>query len=117
MTEEIRVWLDDIRDEPAGWIRTKTVKDTIGLLESFNVVEISLDNDLGAFDSREGYEVLDYIEEQLAINLVMPPKIIRTHTGNPVALRRMQTTLKRINQMVRALEVQRRKDDANPGSE
>ena len=43
---EIKVYLDDERDTPAGWIRTYNVEQTIALLSTRCVQEISLDHDL-----------------------------------------------------------------------
>jgi hypothetical protein len=43
----VRVWLDDSRPAPPGWLRVTTVTSAKRLLEGLVVVEISLDYDLG----------------------------------------------------------------------
>jgi hypothetical protein len=43
----IRIWLDDLRPAPKNWIWVKTAQDTINLLNTNEVCEISLDHDLG----------------------------------------------------------------------
>lgn len=60
----LRVWLDDVRDAPAGWTRAHTG----------GVVEISLDHD-PADDQKfgTGYTVLTWIEEQVALHGSEPP--------------------------------------------
>lgn len=42
----MKIYLDDIRDTPNGWIRTYSSDETIKLLEAGGVEEISLDHDL-----------------------------------------------------------------------
>ena len=60
---DIKVWLDDWRQEPAGWVRCYTVGQVIRLLKQQFVCEMSLDHDLG--DRLEpGVKVLDWLEEQ-----------------------------------------------------
>ena len=59
----MKVYLDDVRQAPEGWVRTYTVAETIELLKTGEVVELSLDHDLapehyaGQLDSRTGYAV------------------------------------------------------------
>jgi hypothetical protein len=43
----MRVWLDDVRDAPDGWVHVQTPEEAIELLRSGKVKEISLDHDLG----------------------------------------------------------------------
>ena len=43
----LRVWLDDSRPAPSGWLRVTTVKNARRLIEAGLVHEISLDYDLG----------------------------------------------------------------------
>ena len=51
-----RIFLDDIREAPGGWHRTKTAKETIDLLAKYDspVDEISLDFDLAASGPEAG---------------------------------------------------------------
>lgn len=43
----MRLWLDDVRPAPDGWVWVKTARDAIALLAAVGVAEISLDHDLG----------------------------------------------------------------------
>lgn len=45
---EIRLWLDDLRPAPVGWTWAKSVAHAKQLLRDSDVVEASLDHDLGA---------------------------------------------------------------------
>jgi hypothetical protein len=82
--EEIRLWLDDIREPPQGWTWVKTVPAAIQLLEEGRVVEISLDHDLGE-DQEEGYAVCLWMAE----HGVWPPEGAAVHSGNPPGCERM----------------------------
>ncbi|WP_336511202.1 cyclic-phosphate processing receiver domain-containing protein, partial [Vibrio anguillarum] len=46
----MKVYLDDERDTPEGWVRSYWPEEVIELLKSGNVTEISLDHDLGDDD-------------------------------------------------------------------
>ena len=50
----VRVWLDDTREAPPGWVRTFTPEQVIALLRSGGVTELSLDHDLGLEPGRTG---------------------------------------------------------------
>ena len=52
----MRVFLDDERATPPGWVRTYWPDEVITLLKTGDVVELSLDHDLG--DYLRGTEVL-----------------------------------------------------------
>ncbi|MBF4323163.1 cyclic-phosphate processing receiver domain-containing protein, partial [Vibrio anguillarum] len=59
----MKVYLDDERDTPEGWVRSYWPEEVIELLKSGNVTEISLDHDLGDDDHGTGYDVVLWIEE------------------------------------------------------
>lgn len=60
----MKVFLDDVRDTPEGWVRTYTVQETIDLLKTKKVTHLSLDNDLGIPGSEnEGFQVIRYLED------------------------------------------------------
>jgi len=99
----MKVYLDDIRPCPKGWILTKTAQETIDLLEAGGVTSLSLDHDLG--DEKEvgtGYDVLRWIETQVIYdndNFKLP-RSIKIHTANPPARERMQSCLDSIKRML-----------------
>ena len=96
---KMRLWLDDIRPAPSGWMHVKTVPEAISILETVQVGEISLDNDLG-FGLDEGVALLDWMEKELRISGRMPPKIIHIHTGDVHAERHMLVVRDRIYELV-----------------
>jgi hypothetical protein len=81
-TTDMKVYLDDIRPTPDGWTRTYTVEQTIELLKTGQVEELSLDNDLGS-GQPEGFEVMKWLEEQvIAHGFTTVPRHWRFHTDN-----------------------------------
>jgi hypothetical protein len=73
----VRLWLDDPRVPPdPSWRWVKTPQDAIDLLKTGDVIEVSLDHDLGLFaGEREqtGYDVLLWLEEKVATEGFRPP--------------------------------------------
>jgi hypothetical protein len=45
----MKIYLDDIRTEPEGWVRVKTAQEAVELLKSNKVSEISLDNKIEVY--------------------------------------------------------------------
>ena len=50
----IKVWLDDVRAEPEGWVRAYTVEEVKHYLNTLAVDDLSIDNDLGLVGSKVG---------------------------------------------------------------
>lgn len=100
-----KLWLDDTRQKPEDtpeyhWLWYKTAETMIADLKNYfnwggpsinlEIVEISLDNDLGE-GNMEGYKVLDWLE-----SLLIPVEFgIHIHTSNPVARERMRAIIQR----------------------
>ena len=80
----MKVYLDDERRTPEGWVRVYWPEEAIELLNTGKVTEISLDHDLGDDDHGTGYDVVVWIEEQVYINGFKPPKI-SVHSANSSA--------------------------------
>jgi hypothetical protein len=93
----LKVWLDDLREAPPGWVHVKTPEEAIELLRSGEVEEISLDHDLGLAtpeSERTGYDVLAYLEEAVATGAWKHPlPDIRIHSANPVGQQRMEMAI------------------------
>lgn len=85
----MKVFLDDLRPAPEGWIRAYWPDEAIALLETGSVEELSLDHDLGDDERGTGYDVLVWIEEAVALRGFKPPNM-RVHSANPAAAVRMQ---------------------------
>ena len=92
----MKLYLDDERLAPFGWIQTKTCQETIEWLKSGKVTELSLDHDLGQPENGSGYDVLLWIEEQMASSNFVPPTTIVVHSANPVGKQKMNQTIESI---------------------
>ena len=91
----MKVFLDDIRDAPNGWIRTRTVQETIDLLKHHSVRSLSLDHDLGREET--GYDVLKWLEEAVIMKEIDHiPDVILIHSANPVGRARMEQAIRSI---------------------
>ncbi len=89
----MKIWLDDIRPAPEGYVHCKSVNEAKGIIFSNkNSIElIDCDHDLGnyASDGGDGIKLLDWLVEN---NLFYP---ICLHTMNPVGRENMQQVLDR----------------------
>ncbi|QWP75727.1 hypothetical protein J5226_19265 [Lysobacter sp. K5869] len=94
----MRVYLDDERDTPPGWVRTYWPDETIALLEGGAVTELSLDHDLGDDARGTGYDVLLWIERAVAERGFVPPRMA-VHSANPAARRRMAAAIEAIGRL------------------
>jgi len=91
----MKVYLDDERATPAGWIRVYWPEEAIELLRTGNVIEISLDHDLGNDDRGTGYDVVLWIEEQVIVHGFHPPRM-SVHSANPSARMKMESGIRSI---------------------
>ncbi len=85
----MKVYLDDERETPDGWVRVYWPDEAIELLKSGEVEEISLDHDLGDDERGTGYDVVLWLEEQVIVHGMNPP-IIRVHSANSSAREKME---------------------------
>jgi len=93
----MKVWLDDTRPAPRGWRRTRWPEEVVELLKTGKVAELSLDHDLGSTcERRDGYVVLEWIEEQVALHGFTPPWPIAVHSANTSAALRMEACVRSI---------------------
>ena len=92
----MKIWIDDVRPVPAGYIGTKSVNETIALIEKaesdgIEIDLLDLDHDLGdyASDGGDAIKILDYLAEREAFYPV------QIHTANPVGRANMERTINR----------------------
>jgi hypothetical protein len=95
----MKVYLDDERTEPKGWIRVYWPDEAIELLKTGKVEEISLDHDLSDDNRGTGYDVVLWIEEQVATSNFQPP-VIHVHTANSSAREKMEAGVRQINKLL-----------------
>lgn len=93
----MKIYLDDERKTPVGWVRAYWPDEVIALLsDSDNIItEISLDHDLGDDQRGTGYHVLLWIEEAVATRGFKAPKL-SVHSANTSAKQKMESAIRAI---------------------
>ena len=92
----MKLYLDDERKTPVGWVRVFWPDEAIAWLKTEMVTEISLDHDLGDDDRGTGYDVILWIENEVMTNHFIPPKI-HVHSANVSARIKMELGIMAIN--------------------
>ena len=90
----MKLYLDDERTPPDGWVRVKSAEMAIRLLKRGVVSELSLDHDLGR--KKTGYDVVQWMEKAVVTEGFIPPAKISIHTANPVGRRKIMAGLEAI---------------------
>ena len=91
----MKVFLDDARETPFGWVRVFWPEEAIALLRTGQVTKISLDHDLGDDQRGTGYDVILWIEEAVMTQNFRPPEIT-VHSSNASARHKMQLGIESI---------------------
>ena len=99
----MKVYLDDERPTPEGWVSVRWPEEAISLLEGGQVTDLSLDHDLGDDAHGTGYDVLLWLEEAVATRGFMPPRV-RVHSANSSARQKMELAIARIERFARERE-------------
>jgi hypothetical protein len=96
--EATKLWHDDVRPAPEGWRWAQNNEEAKQILVAFDVVECSLDHDLGADPTdglyakgageETGLQLVDWMIERDCV-----PKVVTIHSWNPPAARRMERAL------------------------
>jgi hypothetical protein len=102
----VKVWLDDRRPphpDSESWVWVRTPEEAIELLRAGDVVELSLDHDLGLLGGEReptGYDVILWMEEAVATRGFIPPATMRVHSSNSSAVPKMERGLDAIRRLV-----------------
>ena len=96
----MRVYLDDERQTPTGWVRAWWPDEAIALLEAGDVTDLSLDHDLGDDARGTGYDVVLWIEEAVALRGFVAPRIV-VHSANSSARLKMEAGIAAIEKLAR----------------
>jgi len=101
MMKTMKVFLDDVRPCPEGWVPAYTASEAIALIENNQVTHLSLDHDLGPEEAGTGYDVCCWLESKVfespwcSEEPFIPP-VMTTHSSNPVGVSRMNFAIKMI---------------------
>jgi hypothetical protein len=93
----MKVFLDDERPTPEGFVRTYSVEETTKLLLTRQVQFISLDNDLGSMDhNTEGYNILNWLEQEVFNDPTFPIPEMVVHSSNASRAMSMRQAIKKL---------------------
>lgn len=95
----MKVYLDDLRPTPEGWVRVYWPDEAIELLKTGEVEIISLDHDLGDDERGTGNDVVLWIEEAVFTQHFTPPEI-KVHSANSAARKKMEAGIASIKQFL-----------------
>lgn len=94
----MRVYLDDERPCPEGWVPARWPDEVIAHLKTGTVTDLSLDHDLGNDERGTGNDVVLWIEKEVALNGFRPPEI-RVHSANVSARVKMESGIAQIKRL------------------
>lgn len=101
----MKIFLDDIRKAPKGWVFVNTVEGVISLFEKgFDITHLSLDHDLGE-DRKTGYNLLCWIEREVYHGRMTEVPILTVHSSNPVGVRRMNFVIDSIKTILESRSI------------
>lgn len=103
----MRLWLDDTRPAPEGWVQARTAREAINILKQGGIEEASLDHDLGHCEACEkcsGYTSgcgceCHWTGQSVVIFMInegcWPKTKPRVHSMNPVGAANMRNAIDR----------------------
>lgn len=95
----MRLWLDDVRPAPPGWVWAHNYAQAATAVKSGKVTFISFDHDLG--EEKSGYDLAVLIEE-LASQDAIARFGWQVHSANPVGKIRIQVAMKSADKLWQA---------------
>lgn len=98
----MRIWLDDIRPAPDGYLHCRSVNQAKTAIFSYehqfsdDTIILDLDHDLGDYyeDGGDAIKLLDWLEEN---KLVDTGYFFHLHTANPVGVENMRRVIQKNN--------------------
>jgi hypothetical protein len=91
----MKIFIDDVRECPNGWVLCTTAEQAINLLftDGSSVTDISFDHDLG--EGKTGYDVACFIEMQVFHGQLQQVPKWKVHSANQVGRRNIEQAMKR----------------------
>ncbi|MBK8872148.1 MAG: hypothetical protein KBG07_03495 [Elusimicrobia bacterium] len=86
----MKLYVDDVRTPPPGWVVARTVKEAIAVLDAGGVDEVSLDYFIG---DGEGGTFLPVAHHIAAMTRSHRPKKIHFHTASSAGAARLASVL------------------------
>jgi len=97
----MKLYVDDIRIAPEGWVQAWNAHEAIKFLHDRKVTHLSLDHDLGDPGEDTGYDIMCWIEVRVHLDDFPLPEI-KFHTANPTGRDNMQACYDSIKRRMKA---------------
>ena len=93
MKNPVKIWVDDVRQAPDGYVWCRSVNETIAVMKRNPVDVLDMDHDAGDYakDGGDYIRILDWLESHPEIN----PPTIRIHSMNPVGVENMRRIIQK----------------------
>jgi len=98
---EKKIWLDDMRPAPDGWVHVQRPEEAIAALFKGGVTHFHLDHDLDDNEYGTGYDVLLWIEQATMQSHFTPP-LITVHSANESTRQKMEALITKIGGIMSA---------------
>jgi hypothetical protein len=97
----MKLYVDDERQAPSGWVRVTTASEAIETLERYfhEVMEVSLDHDLGNPEAGTGYHVACWLESRAYADPKGHMPEIHVHSANPVGVTKIRQCIESIKRI------------------
>lgn len=91
----MKLFVDDLRECPKGWLLARTITEAIRYLHQFNFEVVSLDHDIVDPNTkrRDGFSVETFEPVAYHLSLMNPRPKVLIHTSNFTAGQRMAEIL------------------------
>jgi hypothetical protein len=97
---EIKLYLDDERPTPDGWVRVWGIQQAKIILGTRKVTHLSVDNDLGNLDPKtECFNLLNWLEETVHNDPTFPVPVITVHSANAGRVPSMRQTAAKLEKI------------------
>lgn len=111
MDNGIKLWIDDCRPAPDNsWTVAKNYWEAIEILQKGNIVAVAFDHDLGS-GSPTGYDIANWLEEQVVKNGYRLPRNITIHTDNPTGRKNICAAIQSARRFQREMENEQKVDN------
>lgn len=88
----IRLYLDDCRPAPSGWVLARSVDEAVHVLRTVPVSVVSLDYDLGLGSAETGITLLNWVEREVAAGRLALPEL-QAHSGSMLGQARLKARI------------------------
>jgi hypothetical protein len=95
----VKLFIDDVRECPAGWTLARTHDAALEALASRTVSHVSFDHDLG--EERDGHDIATWLEETIYYDESFPVPVMSVHSDNGPGIAELRRCIEAIERRKR----------------